>query len=279
VVAPSAETADTSRTTPTVDQGTQLLDAARDAFQQGQYQTALDTLNRAIAKRPNDLVAHEFRSLVLFATKQYQPAAAAIYAVLAAGPGWDWTTMSSLYPSVDVYTQQLRSLEQYCRDNPNAADARFLLAYHYITCGHKDAAVKTLQDVVRLNPKDQLAPQLLRGLSGSDAAAAPAPAATTAAPAKPVEAAALVGSWKASRDDGSSFVLDLGRDGKYRWQFQQGGKTQEFSGVYTVADDLLILKQGDSPTMVGQVTLLGANQFNFKLAGNNPADPGLTFSK
>ena len=31
--------------------------------------------------------------------------------------------------------------------------------------------------------------------------------------------------------------------------------------------------------MIGQVTLPDANHFNFKLAADNPADPGLTFSR
>jgi len=31
--------------------------------------------------------------------------------------------------------------------------------------------------------------------------------------------------------------------------------------------------------MTGQVTLLGPDRFNFKLPGNNPSDPGLTFAK
>ena len=255
-----------------------LLNTAREEFQSGQYQAALSDASKAIAQSPNDPAQHEFRGLVLFAMKQYKPAAAAIYAVLSVGPGWDWTTMISLYPNVEVYTDQLRSLEQYCQANPNAAEARFLLGYHYITCGHTDSAVQVLKDVVRLNPKDQLAAQLLRGMSNTPAAEESEPAKTTTPP-KPVEASALVGNWKASRDDGSSFSLDLTGDAKYRWQFQQNGKTQEFSGTYAVADGLLILKQGDSPTMVGQVTPVGDNQFNFKLAGNNPSDPGLTFGK
>ena len=63
-----------------------------------------------------------------------------MYAVLSGGPGWDWTTESGLYPSIAVYTKQLRALEQYSRDNPQAADARFLLAYQYMLTGHNDAA-------------------------------------------------------------------------------------------------------------------------------------------
>jgi hypothetical protein len=31
--------------------------------------------------------------------------------------------------------------------------------------------------------------------------------------------------------------------------------------------------------MVGQVVLLANNRFNFKLAGDNPSDPGLTFTR
>ncbi len=31
--------------------------------------------------------------------------------------------------------------------------------------------------------------------------------------------------------------------------------------------------------MIGQITMLDGNRFNFKLAGDNPNDPGLTFSK
>ena len=58
----------------------------------------------------------------------------------------------------------------------------------------------------------------------------------------------------------------------------QNGKPQQFSGTYTVADNLLVLKQGNNPMLVGQVAVAGAtDRFNFKLAGDNPGDPGLTF--
>jgi len=53
----------------------------------------MSLVNQAIAKKPSDPVPHEFRALVLFATRQYKPAAAAIYAVLSVGPGWDWATL------------------------------------------------------------------------------------------------------------------------------------------------------------------------------------------
>jgi hypothetical protein len=62
---------------------------------------------------PKDAATHEFRSLTQFALGKYQEAAATIYAVLAVGPGWDWTTLSSMYPDIDTYTAQLRKLEEY----------------------------------------------------------------------------------------------------------------------------------------------------------------------
>ena len=40
----------------------------------------------------------------LFALGQYDEAAVPMYTVLSNGPGWDWTTLAGLYPSVDVYT-------------------------------------------------------------------------------------------------------------------------------------------------------------------------------
>ena len=221
---------------------------------------------------------HEFRGLALFALHRYDEAAGAVYAVLSAGPGWDWTTLSSLYPDVSVYTEQLRALEQYVAANPNSAAARFLLAYHYTICGHTDAAATQLKAAVQLDPKDRLSAQLLDMLTPTKPRR-PTPPAAPAAPAKPVEAAALVGDWKATRADGATIALSLTKDGQYTWKFDQQGKAQEFSGPYTVADNLLILKKGDTPVMIGQVSLLPNGQFNFKLPGGNPNDPGLTFGK
>jgi tetratricopeptide (TPR) repeat protein len=265
-----------------IDRAMSIFDTARQAFYDGDYAAALKADDQALALLPSDAVLNEFRGLALFATKKYKDAAGVIYAVLSVGPGWDWTTLSALYANVDTYTVQLRELEDYVKANPGDPAARFLLAYHYLTCGHTDAAAAQFKEIVNLNPQDTLSAQLLKGLTEKEPA--PTTAAAPAAPveqaaAKPVDAASLAGSWKASRPDGSTFALTLGPDGKYTWKFTQKGKTQQFSGPYTVADNLLILKQNENPVMVGQVTALGTNEFNFKLPGENPGDPGLTFSK
>ena len=276
----------------------QFFDSARDAFMNGEYQQALTQVDQAIALLPNDAVLHEFRGLVLFALGDYQQAAASVYAALSVGPGWDWTTLSGFYPDTDVYTQQLRALEQYASQNPNQSDARFLLAYQYLTCGYTDQAIGQLQEVVQLNPKDQLSAQLLASLTGpqqsasagavnrrSESGAVPPPIAgpaeppTSTAPSVPVSAAALAGRWTATRPDGSTVTLNLGNDSKYDWNYTANGQAHNFAGTFSVADNLLILKQGDTPAMVGQVTLINNRQFNFKMPGDNPNDPGLTFTR
>ena len=83
-----------------------LFDQARAAFARGDYQQSLDLCDQTLKTMPNDAVVHEFRSLALFALQRYRDAAAAAYAVLSAGPGWDWTTLSSLYGNVADYTTQ-----------------------------------------------------------------------------------------------------------------------------------------------------------------------------
>ena len=104
------------------------LEAAREAFKDGSYAEALKFADQALTKTPNDPLLHELRGLTFFAQGDYDKAAAAFYAVLSVGPGWDWTTMIGLYQDVDVYTQQLRALEAYRNQHPDSAAARFVLA-------------------------------------------------------------------------------------------------------------------------------------------------------
>ena len=150
--------------------------------------------------------------------KQYKEAAAGAYAVLSVGPGWDWTTLSSFYPDMDTYTLQLRALEQYVEAHRDQPDVRFLLAYHYLTCGYTDAAAQQLKAVVQLNPKDQLSAQLVASLTVPQGAE-PAEAGVPPAPAKAVDAANLLGEWTAGQPDGSTVSLRLTGDSTYTWRF------------------------------------------------------------
>jgi hypothetical protein len=166
--APDAQQAPAEQAAPEVPpEAASHFDAARQAFKMEEYDKALKEVEEATKLLPKDATLHEFRALVLFAQKKYKDAASGIYAVLAVGPGWNWETMSGLYAKPETYTKQLRALEAYSRDNPKAADARFLLAYQYLVLGSVPDAVKQLKEFETLVPKDQLARQLVKAFTES----------------------------------------------------------------------------------------------------------------
>jgi tetratricopeptide (TPR) repeat protein len=148
-----------------VRQAGEYFDNARAAFRDGNYAQAQQLDERAIALTPGDPNLHQFRALTMFAQGRYQNAAGALYAVLAAGPGWDWQTLSTFYANPDTYTGQLRALENFERQNPSVGYAHFLLAYHYLAIDARDAAATQLKKVVRLVPGDRLSASLLKALT------------------------------------------------------------------------------------------------------------------
>ncbi|HVK09928.1 MAG TPA: tetratricopeptide repeat protein [Gemmataceae bacterium] len=146
-------------------EATKLFVAARESFKAGKYADAQDKVDQAIKALPSDATLHEFRSLTLFARQRYKDAAAGLYAVLAAGPGWDWETMKTLYGTEETYTQHLRTLEEFVTANPKAGYGHFLLAYHYLVLGNKDAAVNQFEEVVKVEPADKLSAALIKALT------------------------------------------------------------------------------------------------------------------
>ncbi len=259
-----------------------LFDAGRASFQQGNYADALQQTDTALATLPNDTTLHEFRALCLFALGRYDESAATLYAVLAVGPGWDWTTLIGLYPSVDVYTAQLRTLETYCRDHPDSAQSRFVLAYQYLTEGHTDAAVIILKQLVALKPGDTLSAKLLHQLD----APADQPAATAAAPAPGAEAettppagASISGTWTAKPAADTAITLAIEADGKFTWTVTRQGKSQAFTGTSNFGAGILTLAQATGPALVGRVNWADATHMTFRIVGDGPDDPGLSFAK
>lgn len=262
-----------------------VLDNGIAAFQQNDYDAALDIANKGISQYPDDAVLHEFRALVLFARQDYQQAASTIYSVLAVGPGWDWTTLSSMYSSVALYTTQLRALEASTKASPQDAASRFLLAYHYMSCGHTDAAAGQLQHVVKLTPTDRVSADLLRMMQAPDPGTAgesnSPPGPQSSAPAPPsIDPATLVGIWKANRADGSKFVLTLTHNANFTWTFTPKGQAaQGFGGTYTVEANVLALERTNGGSLIAEVTPGGAAQFNFTMLGAPTDDPGLDFNR
>jgi tetratricopeptide (TPR) repeat protein len=278
-------TTDASATTATLppgvtQEGMALFDQSRAAFAAGNYQQALEFSNQALKTMPKDAVVHEFRSLILFALKNYKEAAAAAYAVLSAGPGWDWTTLSGLYGNVADYTTQLRALEEFTKSNPKSSEGHFLLAYHYLTTGHADAARKQLLEVDKLTPNDRLVRQLL-GLTATSAASEDTTKPTPQPPIDPdkvVKTEQLVGTWTAPGSGGSKFEMNLDKDGSFRWKYTSGKKSDQIKGIFAIEQNNLALQVDDGTVLLAEVALAGG-QLRFKVIGGESDNTNLTFKK
>ena len=260
---------------PTIDQANAAFDQARAAFTAGDYANAQQVLQPALAQLPNDTAIHEFFALVLFAQGKYEQAAAPLYAVLSVGPGWNWTTLSGMYPDVGTYTAQLRTLESYVGANPGSAAGHFVLAYQYLCDGHDTNAVAQLKQVVKLMPGDTLSAQLLAKLQPE---AAPAPSAPTIA-TPPVAAGTLPGRWTA-RD--ANITLAIQNNGQFSWTTSGPGKPPAtIAGTTTLADGVLTLADqgGQNGALAGRLVWQDPDHFNFRLVGAPSTDPGLNFSR
>jgi tetratricopeptide (TPR) repeat protein len=275
---------DTQSTPPpaeVADPAVAKFDAGREAFRNGDYAGALRLTDEALKVLPNDATLHEFRALVLFAAGKYDLAAGPLYAVLSVGPGWDWTTMVGLYPSVDVYTAQLRKLEAFVTANTSSTAGRFVLAYHYLTQGNTDAAVTQFKQVAALAPQDTLSAQLVKQFSKPDTESGAPPATPTlTATATPVKPGDLSGKWSAHPNDATTISLNVAADGTFAWTVDAKGKTQQLAGKWSLADDVLTLAQsGQGGALVGRVTWQAGEKWNFRVIGTGAVDPGLTFSR
>jgi hypothetical protein len=191
----------------------------------------------------------------------------------------------------------LRALEGYVTSNPDAADAHFVLGYHYMIGGHKEAAAAQLQQVVNLVPKDRLAGELLRMVQGpppqqqpqqpapnADFGVAPTPdpppTDAPAATAAPVDKTLLPGTWQATRPDGSRFTLTMTSAGTFDWRFTNPNqKGDEFGGNYSTDGPVLILERKGGGALAGTVTFGDDGRFVFKLVGAPPDDQGLSFAR
>jgi tetratricopeptide (TPR) repeat protein len=259
------------------DDAMSTLEKARAAFKSGDYAQALSVCDQVLTKMPNDRAIHEFRGVVLFALKRYDDAAAALYAVLSAGPGWDWTTMAGLYPSTDVYTDQLRALESYSRQNPDSAAARFVLGYLYAVQGDNETASAEFQRVAKLQPNDSLAPKLAKMFAKTDQASTPAtvPVDIMSAPSY-----SMVGTWIARSTQDMAIALTISEGGSFTWKVTTKDQTRELTGKSTYANGQLTLQEKkEGPSLVGQVTWQDDKHFTFQVAGGGALDPGLKFSR
>lgn len=261
------------------DQAMAAFNYAQQQFYNGDYDGALESINEALKDLPNDAVLHEFRALVLFALGDYQTAAATLYPVLSVGPGWNWSTMNSLYPDVAVYTQHLRALEDYRTANPNDAAARFVLSYQYITCGHTEAAIKQLKKLLEIAPDDRLAAQLLTGLDENTEIPDETPKFVPPEVEKTIDTRPLIGSWKATRGE-DKFAMTLKDDGKFDWSFTRNDKVQNVTGVWSMNEKgILAMEMDDETVMLSQIVLNESGGLDFYMLGDTQEEEPLKFQK
>jgi tetratricopeptide (TPR) repeat protein len=277
--APADANTNSSDDTNSASPSQSALDESRSAFMKGDYTVALRAVDRALKTNPNDTAVHEYRGLVLFALGRYQESAAAVYAVLSAGPGWDWTTMSGFYPDSQTYTDQLRRLEEYVEGNAKSSEGNFLLGYHYLTMDYKEQAAEAFQAALALTPNDKMLKQMVALTTPPDPnAPKPTPPSTDVPADKVLTSQKIVGTWAAKSAD-SSFQLKLAEDGSFAWTYAQGKQSQTVSGVFAVDKNNLVMNPDAGGNMIAIVNLESPTKFNFVMVGGDPKDPGLEFSK
>ncbi len=260
---------------------------SQDAFKVRDYLVALELADKAIEAAPGDGALHEYRALALFALGKYGEAAGVLNPILASGPGWDWTTMVTLYDAQQTYTDQLRRLEDYATAKADDAAAQFLLGYHYMVCGHLDMAALQFEKAAELQPADSVSRQLAdlckastnSADDGADEApedppedeAAPGPARV------PVEK--LTGTWVADKGKDGTITLTLKSDGNFVWDYTKDGTSSDFGGVFSMNDSGLLVLDTDDTQMVAMLEMPADDELKFVLAGGPPGDPGLDFKK
>jgi len=261
----------------------EAMDQAMEEFREGDYISALQSVDEAIAFTPSDSVLHEFRALNFFALGRYGDAAGVLNPLLASGPGWDWDTMIGFYNSDDAYTKQFRRLEDYVDSDPESADSRFLLGYHYMVGGYLAEAREMFNQVAQIEPQDSVAIQLRNlaqssmpteevGVVGEEIPAPPAPG-------DMITEETVAGNWRALSSDGKTITLDIKSDGKFTWNFEGAPEGSALSGDWSIDEDGLLVLNDEDVQLAGSIEMDGNNTMRFVLAGTPEGDPGLAFER
>ena len=261
----------------------EAMDQAMEEFREGDYISALQGVDEAIAFTPSDSVLHEFRALNFFALGRYGDAAGVLNPLLASGPGWDWDTMIGFYNSDDAYTKQFRRLEDYVDSDPESADSRFLLGYHYMVGGYLAEAREMFNQVAQIEPQDSVAIQL-RNLAQSSMPTEEAGVVGEEIPAPPapgdmITEETVAGNWRALSSDGKTITLDIKSDGKFTWNFEGAPEGSALSGDWSIDEDGLLVLNDEDVQLAGSIEMDGNNTMRFVLAGTPEGDPGLAFER
>lgn len=149
--------------------GVEYLRRAETAFRSGDYEQAVRWANHAIVEMPRHGKHYLFLSQALFAVGEYRESAATVQQGMTLLNTSDWgdvvKNFRRYYTSSD-YVDQVRRLEKFVEDNPEAAYARFLLGYHYGFLGYPTEARRELTKAAELEGRDEMAGRLLELFGG-----------------------------------------------------------------------------------------------------------------
>ena len=258
----------------------------RASFKQGNYDQALAQTDAALKTLPSDTALHEFRALCLFALTRYDEAAATLYAVLSVGPGWDWATLVGLYPDVDVYTAQLRALEAYCDANtdrgPAAVRAGLSLPDRRATprrrrpCSSRSSRSCPATPSRPSWPASSSRPRTRpRPRDAGHRRAIDRPGRHGPAPGR-VDRRDLEGAagrrHRDRPDDPARRAASPGRS-------PRRARRSSSPGPRPTATASSPWSRSKGPALVGRVSWKDAGHMTFRVVGDGPDDPGLSFSK
>ncbi|REJ65746.1 MAG: tetratricopeptide repeat protein [Planctomycetota bacterium] len=153
-------------------QGKLYQQRAELAFRAGRYNEAVRLANHAIVEMPRDGKLLLFLSQSLFATGDYRGAAAAVHQASTMLDESDWGYVVKNWRNYyrgAAYREAMDKLNTFVKENPDAAYARFLRAYHFGFLGQEEFARKEMANAIELESRDQLAMELLSRFGGKPA--------------------------------------------------------------------------------------------------------------
>ncbi len=190
----------------------------------------------------------------------------------------DFGTARNAFRQQD-YTEQLRRLETYVRDHANDAASNLVLAYHYLVINQPQAAKAKLERVLELQPRDQVARQLLTGIVGTEQNGVPPPDESMLSN-QPTEKfqADLTGTWETTRN-GAPIHLSFQPNGEFIWSVGSGDQAHTITGRFSVNSGTLVMIDGQGEAMTAHVIALSPDTFYFSMVGAPQEDPGVKFER
>jgi tetratricopeptide (TPR) repeat protein len=134
------------------------------AFHAGRYEDAIKLWRHALVDDPSNGAVVLLLAQAQFQQGQWEEAAGAVQQAARMIPQEHWGTIvenyKQLYGNHADYTSQLKKLEEARDSSPDSPAIRFLLGYQFGFLGYPDHAVRELDKVLELAPKDEVASQM-----------------------------------------------------------------------------------------------------------------------